>query len=323
MRNLSFGIALLALLAVAAVGTIWLARSGDVNVDAQPILAGYLPHHGYLPLFVAEDKGLFEKNGLDVELRRFDSSNSLITAFINGDIEVAPVATSAALVTEARDPGIFRIFAFSSETPDGHLTSLVARPDSGIEAITDLKGRKVGIWPGPAAKALFLEFFEKAALKESDIHLQPLAPPTQIAALTSGTVDALATYEPIATLATRGGGAKFLEQGPIERHVLSPTQGGAWLIRTAFVESSPESAAGFVRSIFEAIDVIRDDPRSAYVDTIRFTGNDEETARSLTIIPYSKAGEIDFEAVDRYEEIMIKHGVLSMPVELKSRTWAP
>src|SRR5205085_3119486 len=113
---------------------------------------GYLPIYVDLPLFVAKDKGFFEKRGVQVELVRFASSPEIGTALVTNNVEVgASIAYSVVLGSESRDPNKLKVFLVDSETPENYLDSFVVLRDSGIKLLADLKGKKLASFPGPTA----------------------------------------------------------------------------------------------------------------------------------------------------------------------------
>jgi len=311
---------LLGLVIVLAVGIFVALRpvATEISATVDTLRAGYLPHHGYLPLFVAWDHGYFSDENLIVTTNRFDSSPAMSTAFVNGDIDVLPIATSVALAIESRDPGKFLVFATSSESKTGYLTALVTMPTSGIKMVEDLRGKKVGCFPGPASLTLFGMVFQKHGLDpKKDLVLTELPPPLQIQALISGQVDALATYEPTATKAVEENGAVKFFPAAVETDVLDPTQGGLWIISSDIVRTRPETARRFNRAIYRAIDYIREHSADALISVTNFTSTSAAVAAKLPSIPYQKSGEIDANALQKHADIMTDHGVLSKRIEVQ------
>lgn len=280
---------------------------------------GYLPHHGYLPLFVALDQGFFKVEKLTIVTNRFDSSPPMATAFVNDNLDAVPIATSVALSIESRDPGRFRVFATSSESKTGYLTALVTMPTSGIKAVEDLRGKKVGCFPGPAALTLFGIVFEKHGLDpKKDLVITELPPPLHIQALVNGQVDALATYEPTATQAVEDHGAVKLLPAAVETEVLDPTQGGLWIINSEIVRARPETTRRFTHALYRAVDYIRDHPAEALLSITNFTSTSLAVAQKLPLIPYQKLSEINIEALQKHADIMTAHNVLSKTINVQS-----
>lgn len=93
----------------------------------------------YSAIWVAREAGMFERNGLDVELVFVGSGATNIQALINNDVQIA-VTGSAAIVSAAAG-GVDLVMVGSMY--DGMLFDLIA--DKSIKAASDLRGRKIGI----------------------------------------------------------------------------------------------------------------------------------------------------------------------------------
>lgn len=299
--------------------------SSAIQESAFPVAIGYLRHPGYLPLFCADHLEYFKEFNVDANLVPFESSPAMMAAFLGGDIDIVPVATATALATQTRDPGRFQVFAISSETKSHYLTSIVTLPpaQSGIESIDDLKGKTVGIFPGPAAATLFGLVFKKFGLSpESDLDIRALGPPLHVQALQSGQVDALATYEPYATQAVLRFGAVKLVPAAVETHVLSPTQGGSWLISTELVEQNPKAAQAVVAAIEKGIDFISGSAVELPEIIAAYTPVEQDVAREIPIVTYAKLGQIDLGAYQRHADLMLENGVISSAVDVSAMLYS-
>ncbi len=278
------------------------------------IKVGYLAHPGYLPLFCADHLGILDGEQILIKLVRFESSPIMMSAFVSNEIQVAPVATVSALSLESLDPGKFKVFALSSETIDNYLTAIVTLSGGGqtIQSIRDLKGKKIGLFPGPAAHALFALVFEKFGLKPGqDVFFQELAPPLQLQALSSGQVAALATYEPIASEAEIELKAKILMPAAVESNVLSPTQGGSWLISSTFLSQHPESVKTIVNVINRGIDFAHQYPDSLPSIIAHYTSVSLQVAQRAHFVTYSKLEQIDTVSYQRHSDLMYDNHIIS------------
>src|SRR5207247_2575986 len=96
--------------------------------------------------------------------------------------------------------------------------------------------------------------FKKHGLDpKSDMTVVELAPGLHVQALVSGQVDALATYEPMATQAEVEHGAVKFFPGVIESEIINPWQAGAWLVSSRLIAERPEVAKKIVEGCYEAI----------------------------------------------------------------------
>ncbi|HEY1797536.1 MAG TPA: ABC transporter substrate-binding protein [Stellaceae bacterium] len=141
-------------------------------------------------------------------------------------IEIIPFSTPTdgkdAVVTRSVDYGTFGIAAailgaassqpvvvYGSECNKG--MAVVARKDDPINAITDLKGKKVGILTGTTQQVFFLERLRMVGMKESDIVSVRIGFADMPAALQRGDIDAYVGAEPGPSLSLVSGVGKIVE----------------------------------------------------------------------------------------------------------------
>src|SRR3989338_8892507 len=68
-----------------------------ITEEKSIVKIGYLPAAQGLPLFLAQDNGMFEKDGIDVELIKFDSPNLLVQALLSGELDIGAPSTAAGI----------------------------------------------------------------------------------------------------------------------------------------------------------------------------------------------------------------------------------
>ena len=168
-------------------------------------------------LFVADKRGYFKAEGLDVNFILFDSAARMIAPFASGDLDISAGATSAGFYNAVARGIDIRIIADKVSTPPGRTSqTLVVRKalvDSGkFKSIADIKGLKVAnTAPGTAAMASLYKMVEKAGLRISDVELVSLGFPQQVLALASGAIDLALPAEPMTTEAiSKGYGVKVI-----------------------------------------------------------------------------------------------------------------
>lgn len=141
-------------------------------------------------------------------------------------IEIIPFSTPTdgkdAVVTRSVDYGTFGIAAailgaassqpvvvYGSECNKG--MAVVARKDDPINAITDLKGKKVGILTGSTQQVFFRERLRMVGMTDDDIVTVRLAFADMPAALQRGDIDAYVGAEPGPSLSLVSGVGKIVE----------------------------------------------------------------------------------------------------------------
>ena len=267
-------------IAASAAAVAGRAHAADGNV----VRSGYLPIYTDLPLFVAAEMGLAARRGLRLELTRFESSPLLGTALAAGRINSATaIALSSALVVESTDPGRFRILFVDAADTTNYFSSIVVRPELPMDGVAGLRGLTIGIFPGPTAMLYFSLAAKKFGLDlRRDTTVIELPAASQVPALAGGQVQALMTYEPMATEAVARHGMRRLLPAAIESQVVNPWQSGVGIVATAFLERAPAQGCRFAEVMDEAIDVIRADPDTVRPIMSKYTGIDPAIATQLS-----------------------------------------
>jgi NitT/TauT family transport system substrate-binding protein len=310
--------------AIAAGAAALLGRSPASGAEADVVRVGYLPIYTDLPLFVAAERGLATARGLRLELTRFESSPLLGTALAGDRIDAATaIALSSALVVESSDPGRFRILFVDAPDTTNYFSSVVVRPDLPIASFAELRGRTIGIFPGPTAALYFGLVAKRFGLDlRRDATVVELAAATHVPALVGGQIDALMTYEPMATEAVMGHGMRRLLPAAIESQVISPWQSGVGIVATAFLTRAPAQGRRFAAALEEAIELIRAQPAEMRQLLHQYTGIDPAIAAHVPPMPFAKAAESDLAKLQFNVRLMREAGLLSRDIEVAKLMYA-
>src|SRR5260370_10866277 len=228
---------LLLMTGVAVLSLLWLLASckrvhEDRAEDRAEVRVAYLQIIPSLPIFVAQEQGLFDKENLQLKAIALGSSNDLVNAMVAGQADILPATSLVPIIhLEIQSPGRVRIFSHSRMSDSNALDKIIVKEASPIHAIEGLRGKKIGVFPGTAPSHMLSAFFKKHGVDPAKISMVQLPPQAQISSLPSGAVDALFTYEPAATTALVHGGYRplfgsahsdLLNPGPICPSVVTP-----------------------------------------------------------------------------------------------------
>jgi len=288
--------------------------------SVKPVRIGYLPIYVDLPLFVAKDKGFFDQRGVKTELVRFAASPEIGTALTTGDVQVgASVAYSVALSNESRDPNKLKVFIVDSETPENYLDSFVVLAKSGIRSVGDIRGKKLGVFPGPTAVTFCKMVLAKYGLDpKADLQITEIDVSSHLNALEAGTVDALFTYEPTATQAVLEKNAVKILPGAVEREIINPWQAGVWVISTGFYRDHPVQAHAVMLALYDAIDYLRNNTAEAKAHLSGYTSIKVSVALATPTIPFAKVNEVNLGAFQRHADILRTQKIVSKSIDAAS-----
>lgn len=162
-------------------------------------------------LYIAQDKGHFADEGLDVTLRPFKAAGEMIPYLAAGHLAVGAGAPSAGFYNGiARDIDI-KIVADKSKlsTNFDYMPFLVRKDlvDSGeVTSVADLAGYKVAEpAPGTASASTVGAVLNAAGLEYSEVEHVYIGFPDHVTALQNGSIDASVTVEPAASKALASG----------------------------------------------------------------------------------------------------------------------
>lgn len=150
----------------------------------------YVPNIQFAPYYVAFDQGYFEEAGLNVTLRHHGQDEDLFGALGQGVEDI--VVAGGAEMLQATSNGVEAVtFQTLYAT---YPVAVIVPEDSDITALTDLRGRTLGI-PGRFGETWFgtLAFLAQAGLSEEDVDIIDIGF-TQQAALSGGHVDAVVGF---------------------------------------------------------------------------------------------------------------------------------
>lgn len=151
---------------------------------------------------IARQQGVIEKaleaKGVKVSWVEFTAGPPLVEALNVGSINVGWTGDAPPIFGQAAGSAIVYVAALPS---NGKGEAIFTKPESGIKAVADLKGKKVGVGKGTSAHNLLVAAIEKNGLKFSDIDVVYLSPADAAAAFASDKIDAWAVWDPFYAIA--------------------------------------------------------------------------------------------------------------------------
>jgi NitT/TauT family transport system substrate-binding protein len=145
---------------------------------------------GWVAWDIAEQKGWFKEEGVNVELKWFEYSPSM-DAFSAGKVDAVAMTNGDALVTGSS--GAPSVAILINDFSNGN-DMIVAK--AGIKSVADLKGKKIGVEVGLVDHLLLLKALESVKLSEKDVKIVPMKTDQAAQTLKSGAVDAVAAWQP-------------------------------------------------------------------------------------------------------------------------------
>lgn len=174
--------------AVVVLAVLVLAGASPASAAQISIFSGSSPV--FAPVFVADAKGFFKNEGLDVSVRTFTSGAEATEGFRAGAAQFL-VASDTPLLYLLPGGDVVMLAQFSQNQD-----MLLIVGGKGASAPADLKGKKIGLVRKSASEYLLRNYLRRRGMTLDDVKLVHLAPFDQVPALVRGDVDALSTWKP-------------------------------------------------------------------------------------------------------------------------------
>ena len=224
-------------------------------VGQTKVAIGYSGWTGFAPLTLAKEAGIFKKNGLDVDLRKIPQKDRHL-AIASGDIQCAATTVETWISWNANGVATKQIFQMDkSYGADG----MVVR--GNVQKIADLKGKTVAASaPGTAPYFTLAWFLKKNGLSVKDVTVVNLEPAAAAQAFVAGQNDAAMTYEPYLSTVRSNPQAGKIIATTLDYPMVMDTFG----CTPKFLADNPKAAQALVASYFEALELIKSDPKKSY-----------------------------------------------------------
>ena len=226
--------------------------------DTSTLVVGNSPWPGFIAQFIAEEKGFYEEEGINIDEKFIQVSTDVNTALASDQVDIAWTGIPDMIVMAGDDPSL-RVIAVSdySDGADGILAK-------GVNSPEDLIGKTIA-WEELPLQALLLEAYLKdsgVTLEDLDLRVLPAA--EAATAFASGLVDVAVTFEPWLTTAVKEGDGEIVFSSVDTNLIAGGLVGKAETIEArredldayfralekgfAFYESNPEEAIEIVAS---------------------------------------------------------------------------
>ncbi len=143
-------------------------------------------------IWIAEEKGYFEENGLDATVKAYDTGIETKNALLTGEVDVADTVDFVITGLGLEEADIKVLASINTAIID----YIIARRDRGISSLSDLAGKKIGIKPGSSAEYYLGRTLILNGLSLEDVELVAMHPPDMPEAIAQGEVDATITWHP-------------------------------------------------------------------------------------------------------------------------------
>lgn len=203
--------------------------------------------------YLAEEKGIFEKNGLKVDIQEFSSTTESANAFVGGKTDFVTFASSETISPFSRGAD-FKII-LETDKSNG-CEGLIATSD--IKNVADLKGKTVATQMYSVDHMFLLTVLEENNMTEKDINIVDMSIQESGNAFIAGQCDAACIWDPYFSQAKDAGGTVIFSSAD-NPDLITDVVGAS----NDIIKNNPDAVEALIKSYFEAVEYWKANPEEA------------------------------------------------------------
>jgi len=215
-----------------------------------------LPIIDTLPLYVAQQQGLFAEVGVEVELVPVASAPERVQLMAAGQVDATINETLAVMQFNKEAVQVQAVrYALRPAEGYGHFF-ILASGQSGITTPDELKGVEIGVSQGTIIEYVTERLLQSEGLNNDEIQTIPVPKiPDRMSLLASGELSAGTLPDPLGALAVQSGAVVVMDDSAYPEYGFS-----IYSFRKEVIDTNPEAVMNFLIAIDDAIVLINADP---------------------------------------------------------------
>jgi NitT/TauT family transport system substrate-binding protein len=247
-------------------------RAAELEKSTVHISVGGKTLVAYLPLTIAERRGYFTKEGLQVRISDFQGGAKALEALVGGSADIGCGAYEHTIYMAAKGLAIKAIALQANSF--GLVVGVQKDKAPSYRTLRDLKGMKIGVTGPGSASAIGLKMLlSKAGMTVDDVGVIGVgAGAAAVAAVITGKLDAIANFDPAISLLERDGAIRTIldtrHAKDLDHLYGGPFAASAFYLDARFAERYPKTTQAFVNAISTALDWMTKASTDEIVETV-------------------------------------------------------
>lgn len=222
---------------------------------------------------IAQYEKLYEKElGVKTKLVNYSSGKDIVAAIGAGEIDIGEAGTAPAAIAISNKIDIKVIFIGDVI---GAAETLIARNDSGISSVKELKGKKIATPFSSTAHFSLLNVLKLEGMKEGDIQLLDMQPDDIFSAWQNGKIDATYIWYPVLGRLFENGKSIANSEELAKKGIVTAD---LFVASSIFTRKNPDVVKKFVEIQKKSNDLILNNPQKAAKEISAVLGVSETEA---------------------------------------------
>lgn len=200
--------------------------------------------------YLANEKGFFEQEGVNVNIQDFSSTTESTNAFVGGQIDFCTFASSETVAPFFQGGDISVIL--ETDKSNGS-EGLVAKSD--IKSVADLKGKSIATQLYSVDHMFLLTLLNDNGMTEDDVNIVDMSIQESGTAFIAGQCDAACIWDPYFSQAIDAGGTELFSSADNPDLITD-----VLVTSNKLCEENPEAVEAVVRAFFDAVEYWKENP---------------------------------------------------------------
>lgn len=304
-----------------APGTAPAAGGGSAASAPAPITlkVGTLPIAEMLPLFVGKDEGLFQAEGIELELTTLAGGAAGIPALESGSLNImySNIVSALQAVEQGLDLRVIAPGSLNAVNRNADSSRWLVLNDSGIEKLADLRGKRLAINQLRNVNDLYtVALLDTVGLKPGDYTLTEIPFPQMVDALLNKQVDAICEVEPFITIALDSGRVRDLGSAYADIHPNFYLAHYVALKR--WIDRNEDAVHRFQRAMQRSIDHVNANRDRLGDWSVQYLRLNPELKDKIAMPEWRTAmGDEYVGSIARTRDLMVRYGYLKQSLDVQ------
>lgn len=270
---------------------------------------GYFSSMSFIPLFVAEGKGFFADEGLNVTLVSFGNRpGDVIPVAIGGSLNSGNAGTNRLISAISQGAKLKIVSSSSTQAPGKASMFLIVHNNSGINEPKDLEHKRIGVLMGGPIEYMFDIVLERYNISRDNIEIINIGLDEGVPAFLSNHLDAI-FIQTVSYAKIPKNNTKILLTSS---DIIPYESVGVYFFTDDFINEHPELLAKFIKAYYRASEYANTHQEESIEILSKCTGQKAEVYKDV-LWPYfpSEPTIPSREEINKLVSWMLKKGYLT------------